>query len=106
MCICQYFRGRSLGVEDGTHEMVGAPEKDILDWEQRVTSLAVDEISSSIVPYQVISGKAAGKAFVRIGCTTRTADRATIERLKLESQGLSGTTCLAPPSASIPWMPV
>ncbi len=40
-------------------------------------------------PYKVASGRSAGKVFVRIGSSTRQADSATVERLHLQSTGIS-----------------
>ncbi len=106
-----------IGISDGLpRTVVGVPESVAVELERKVSSIAANNISPRIVPtirlanvegrhilaihvqqgyqrpYQVIAGPLAGSTFVRIGSSTRRADSATIERLRLESRGLSWDT--------------
>lgn len=103
-----------IGVCDGRpRRVVGIPETEAIDLEQRLASIAATGISPCVIPlirlvniedrcvlsarveqgyqrpYQVTSGPEAGRTFVRIGSSTRRADAATVERLRLQSRGLS-----------------
>ena len=103
-----------IGVSDERpRRVVGIPETEAIDLEQKVTSIAATRISPCVIPlirlvnlegkcvlsvrveqgyqrpYEVSGGPDAGGTFVRIGGSTRRADAATIERLRLQSRGLS-----------------
>ena len=102
-----------IGVKDKNRRVIGIDNELALEIEQRLSSWAVECISPSILPliriinhknktilsvridagyqkpYRVISGKNSGKVFIRIGSSTRTADNAFEEQLRLQSIGIS-----------------
>lgn len=104
-----------IGVEDGTREVLGIEDRDIIAVEEMAANVAATQIEPIMVsvtksvrcqgknlilihveagyqkPYFAKKGQRK-KCFVRIGSTTREADPATIELLRLESRGVSWDT--------------
>lgn len=102
-----------IGVEDGTHRLVGVQESEVLAIEEKIAAISAINISPIVFPviksirykdttvilvhidmgfqrpYRVIAGPEKGKVFVRIGSTTRQADSASEESMRLHSRGLS-----------------
>jgi ATP-dependent DNA helicase RecG len=102
-----------IGIEDGTRNPVGIPEMELLAMEEKIAAIAANNISPMVFPivksfrhqnvmllavhidmgyqkpYRVIAGSQSGKVFVRVGSTTRQADAAAEEAMRLRSHGLS-----------------
>ena len=105
-----------IGVKDKNKKVVGINNETALEFEQRIASWAYECISPSILPvirlinyknktilsvqvdngyqkpYRVVRGKFSGKAFIRIGSSTRIADLANEEQLRLQSMGVPPDT--------------
>ncbi len=102
-----------VGVEDGTKRVLGIRESSILDIEEKISSIAATSVSPMVFPiiksvrlnglallvvhidrgfqkpFRVTTGLNTGKIFVRVGSSTRQADRAAEEAMGLRSHGLS-----------------
>lgn len=105
-----------IGIKDKCKRVIGIKNETALECEQRIASWAYECISPSILPviriinykskvvlsvqvdtgyqkpYRISQGKFSGKTFVRIGSSTRSADLATEEHLKLQSMGIPPDT--------------
>ena len=93
--------------------LTGLGDNEVIELEHKISSIAATSITPRIAPfvrivnvdgkyilavhvergyqrpYEVVAGRSAGKVFVRVGSSTRQADPATIERLRLQSTGTS-----------------
>jgi predicted HTH transcriptional regulator len=103
-----------IGVSDHKpRKVVGLGNSDVVELEHKISSIAANAIAPRIAPfvriinvkgnyvlavhveqgyqrpYKVVAGRSAGRVFVRVGSTTRKADSATIQRLHLQSSGMS-----------------
>jgi ATP-dependent DNA helicase RecG len=102
-----------IGVEDKTRKLIGLPELEILRIEEKIAAIAAAGVSPMVFPiirsirykgavlltvhidmgyqkpYRVVSGALNGKVFVRVGSTTRQADGAAEETMRLRAHGLS-----------------
>lgn len=115
MCAFANCSGGDLivGIEDRTAFPAGVDEKELLDLEEKIATIAATSISPMIFPiiksirykdatllfvhvdmgfqkpYRVIVGDIKDTVFVRVGSTTRQADSATVESMRLRSKGHS-----------------
>jgi len=102
-----------IGVEDRTLHVCGVLESEVLAMEEKIAAIAATNVSPILFPviktqryggamllqvhvdmgfqkpYRVVVGPDKGKVFVRIGSTTRQADSAAEEAMRLHSHGLS-----------------
>lgn len=102
-----------VGIEDKTRRPVGISESEVLAIEERIAAIAATTVSPMLFPiikivrhsnvmllvvhidrgyqkpYRVVAGLQSGNVFVRVGSTTRQADEAAEETMRLRSHGLS-----------------
>ena len=102
-----------IGVEDRTRTCVGIDERRIIEIEEKIANVAASAIEPPVYPlvrvirfndriviavhvemgfqkpYTVLIGKGKSKVYVRIGSSTREADPASVELMRLESRGIS-----------------
>jgi predicted HTH transcriptional regulator len=103
-----------IGVSDRRpRKVVGLRDSEVIEMEHKISSIATTAITPRIAPfvrivnvegnyvlavhveqgyqrpYKVVAGRSAGKVFVRVGSSTRQADPATVQRLQLQSTGMS-----------------